>query len=223
MESFKMLLTTEQVREIEQKTGYVFKNKRLLDKAFTHSSYVNEHKDSVSNERLEFLGDRVLGLIISEHLFLNFAGDEGKLTEEFSSLVSKESLKQSIEILDVFKFLIPSKGFDFKDDIKPVSDLYEAILAAIYIDSGSDLQVCGEFVFKTLKKALKNFNYIGAVKEFCEKNHLELNAQEAGEFPDFIYKAELKGRTFEGRGKSKQDAKKDCTKKICEHFNLLKK
>ncbi|MBR6687449.1 MAG: hypothetical protein IKL77_01710 [Clostridia bacterium] len=82
---------------IEGKIGYVFKDKDLIKKALTHASYTNEHIEAQNNERLEFLGDSVLGLVAAERLFLTATGaDEGRLTRFKQQLVSKRPLANAI-------------------------------------------------------------------------------------------------------------------------------
>ncbi len=143
------------IPEIEKKLNFVFKNKSLLQQAFTHKSFLNENKDSEkSNETLEFLGDAVLEHIVSKYLFLknpNF--NEGELTNLRTQIVRQESLSQISRNLEIGKYLLMSqgemknRGFE-KDSI--LEDLFESIVGAIYLDSG--FLEAERFVLRTLIK-----------------------------------------------------------------------
>jgi len=90
------------ISEFEKKIDYKFKNKKLIELAFTHSSFVKERKNNLSYERLEFLGDRVLSLVIAHDLFLAFSDeDEGALSKRHSNLVAKEKLLEVANELNV--------------------------------------------------------------------------------------------------------------------------
>ena len=130
----------KKIEEFEKKLGYIFKNKELIDVAFTHSSYTNEVKISVnSNERLEFLGDSILDMIVSEILFKNYSDKtEGWLTKTRSRLVCTESFALASEKYDMTSYLNFGKGErenggQLKKHVK--ADTFEAVAAAIYLDS----------------------------------------------------------------------------------------
>ena len=118
--------------------GYEFKDSTLLDIAFSHSSYAHENKVS-SNERLEFLGDSILGFVVSEFLYNNYNLPEGKLSKLKAQIVSACTLKDIIDNLDLFEYiklgtsLINQHNTDFAS-IK--ADLFEALLGAVYLDGG---------------------------------------------------------------------------------------
>lgn len=138
-----------QIKEFEETIGYTFKDKDLIDVAFTHSSYTNEAKsNSKSNERLEFLGDSVLDMIVSEVLFKNYNNKpEGWLTKTRSRLVCTESFAKASEKYDLTSYLKFGKGEKklkgyLKKHVK--ADTFEACCAAIYLDAGY------EFLFKFL-------------------------------------------------------------------------
>ena len=129
---------------LEKKLGYTFKNKALLLNALTHSSYANEARHGVtSNERLEFLGDSVLSIIVSNYLFNQFPNmPEGELTKLRASLVCEKSLCAFSRELELGKFLQLGKGEDKgggreRDSI--LADAFEAVLAAIYLDGGMEI------------------------------------------------------------------------------------
>ncbi len=135
-------MRTEEYQEFaENVLGTKFKNIDLLITALTHRSYLNEHKKTAKehNERLEFLGDAVLELVVTEYLYLNYEEAEGILTNWRSSLVRTESLSESANILDIEKYLRLSKGelhAAHHGRIQILANCFEAIIGAIYLDSG---------------------------------------------------------------------------------------
>jgi ribonuclease-3 len=145
-------------KEVEEKLGITFKDPKLLKTALTHRSYLNEHRGMhlENNERLEFLGDAVLELIISSELFKKYPKKpEGELTAIRSALVRTESLAQESRLLGVGEHILMSKGEEVsggKDKDFILANLYEAVLGAIYLDQG--IEVCREFVKRTVLKKL---------------------------------------------------------------------
>lgn len=143
------------IEALEKNLGYTFKNKKLLTTALCHKSYINEAKDGQTNsyERLEFLGDSVLGVIVSRYIFDNFATfPEGKLSRLRASVVCEESLAQVARSLDIGSYIILSNGERAcgggdKDAI--LCDVIEAVIAAMYIDA--DMETAEDFVMKILK------------------------------------------------------------------------
>jgi ribonuclease-3 len=143
------------------------KDKKLLEEATTHRSYLNESKEKVeSNERLEFLGDSVLSLIVSTHLFKKYPQfDEGKLTNLRSLLVNTKMLAELSKELDLGSRLRLSKGEEEsggRSNQSILADTYEAILGALYLDQG--LMEVEKFIRDTL---------FPRADEFIEKNMLK--------------------------------------------------
>lgn len=126
----------------EQAIGYTFKNKRYLATALTHSSYANELKKNVEhNERLEFLGDAVLSIVVSDYLFKHTKMDEGELTKQRASLVCEKSLCQFAKQIDLGSYLQLGKGEEHTGGAQRPSilaDAFEALIAAIYMDGGEE-------------------------------------------------------------------------------------
>ncbi len=125
------------IEDIEQKLGYKFNKKELLITAFTHSTYANTKKLK-NNQRLEFLGDSVLGLCVAEWLFLHSSEREGKLSTMRSHMVNEKNLYQIMNNLDVSNYMFVNKGKkdqELKTLPSVKADLFEAILGAIYLDS----------------------------------------------------------------------------------------
>ena len=131
------------IKILEKNLGYKFKNLEYLKTALTHSSYANESKAKLkSNERLEFLGDAVLGIVVSDYIFAHCPDfPEGDLTKLRASLVCEKSLCKFSRTLHVGDFLKLSHGEANSDGAKRPSilaDAFEAIIAAIYLDGGID-------------------------------------------------------------------------------------
>ncbi len=126
-----------QFSKIEDILGYTFKDKKLLQTAFTHSSYANEH-NTKNNERLEFLGDAILEFVITDKLFKLFDLSEGELTKYRASLVSEPTLSFIIEQLKLDAFILKGKGesHNVVDSKSIKCDLFEAIVGAMYLDGG---------------------------------------------------------------------------------------
>lgn len=129
---------------LEERLGYVFKDKSILIQAITHRSYLNEHADFPypHNERLEFLGDAVLELVVTEHLFVNYSNPEGELTNWRAALVNAKTLAGIGNELAFEDFLLMSKGEAKDKNSKArmyiIANAMESIIGAIYLDGGWD-------------------------------------------------------------------------------------
>ena len=129
---------------LEERLGYTFKDQSILIQAITHRSYLNEHSDFAypHNERLEFLGDAVLELVVTEHLFVNYSNPEGELTNWRAALVNAKTLAGIARGLAFEEFLLMSKGEAKDKDSKArmyiLANAIEAIIGAIYIDGQWD-------------------------------------------------------------------------------------
>ena len=166
---------------VKEKYGITFQNKELLWEAFTHSSYVNEHrqKDWKNNERLEFLGDSILQLCITEYLFLNYKDKtEGELTKIRSLIVCENSLYEIGKELNLGYFLRMSKGEELtggRERVSLIADAVEALIAAIYLDKGLEFTkdyILGRFE-KIIKRAINNdiiLDYKTKLQELLQRN-----------------------------------------------------
>lgn len=159
----------EKIEEFEKSIGYSFNDKALIDVAFTHSSFTNEARiKTKSNERLEFLGDAVLDMVVSEYLFKHHnQKPEGWLTRTRSRIVCTDSFAKASEKFDLTKYLRfgmgeKKQGGKLKKHVK--ADTFEAMCAAIYLDSSYDN------LFEFLKK-----NYSDEVLEIIEDDSLFLD------------------------------------------------
>lgn len=157
----------DQLKKLEDSISYSFKDKSLIDTALTHSSFINENMDTKksSNERLEFLGDSVLDLIVSEILYKNHKNyPEGKLTKIRSRIVCTSSFAKASEKFNLSEYLLFGKGEKNHNGSKKKSvkaDTFEAVCAAIYLDAG----------YKFLKNFLEK-NYEKTIKELLKKDVL---------------------------------------------------
>lgn len=163
--------------KLEEAIGTVFQNKGLLQQAITHRSYLNEHPDFKvgHNERLEFLGDAVLEIIVTEYLFVNFPNTpEGDLTNWRASLVNAKMLYVVADNLGVENYLLLSKGEAKDKNTKArqyiLANSIEAIIGAIYLDQG--IKIAQNFIIKNivsqLDEILKNQTYLDPKSRFQE-------------------------------------------------------
>lgn len=129
------------INDFQKKIGYFFKNPNLLTRAFTHTSYANEH-NTKSYERLEYLGDAIVDFLVGEYLFLNFPDlDEGMMSRIRASLVCEKALSELAEKLNIADYMLLGNGAENSGDRnRPsiLSDMFEAHIAAMYLDAGLD-------------------------------------------------------------------------------------
>lgn len=137
-----------------QRMGYTFQNQALLVNALTHSSYAHEHhRNGKDNERLEFLGDAVLGFVCAEYLFSLLSSQEGELTKVRASVVCEKALASYANTLELGDFLLLGHGEQATGGgNRPsiLSDAFEAVLAAVYLDGG--MEAAKSFVMPFLEK-----------------------------------------------------------------------
>jgi ribonuclease-3 len=168
----------------EQTIGHSFRDQALLDQALTHKSYVNEakHKHLKHNERLEFLGDAVLTLVISEHLAAMFPeSTEGDLSKLKARLVSEVSLAAASRRLDLGALLRLGRGEELtqgREKPSILANTLEAVVAALYLDAG--LEVARKFVLRIFSNELHDvqepggpalYDYKTRLQEWCQKEH----------------------------------------------------
>ncbi len=217
-------------KEVENQIKYTFKNKSLLKRALTHRSSVKDKK--LSNERLEFLGDAVLELVVTEFLINNYPTiDEGKLSKIRAASVNTQALSKIARKLNLSKYIIVGKsekkeGIVNNDSI--LEDTFEAIVGAIYLDRG--LEKARKFIELHLVNTIKTIAEKGIIFDY--KTHLqELTQKMFGCLPTYeIVKEEGQehNKTFycdvfvdnvkygSGTGKSKKEAEKNAAKEAVE-------
>lgn len=151
-------LRLAQLRQFAENNSIPVQNIQLLNTALTHTSYANEHKDEVihDNERLEFLGDAVLDLVVGEYLFLRFpTWPEGELTRAKASAVCKPACAECAAKFRIGDYMRLGKGEEMsggRTRISILGDAFEAVIGAIYLDN--DYQVAARFILGHLKKFL---------------------------------------------------------------------
>jgi ribonuclease-3 len=162
----------------KQTFGFAFKNVNILVTAFTHRSYVNEHKKTVKehNERLEFLGDAVLELVVTEYLYNNYSEPEGILTNWRSSLVRTESIGAAATRLEFEPMLRLSRGErrgTARARAQILANCFEAVIGAIYLDQGYDAskKFISESLIVTFEEILKTGSWMDP------KSHLQETVQ----------------------------------------------
>ena len=142
----------------EQKINYEFKNKEYILEALTHSSYSNENKNYPFNERLEFLGDSVLSIVISDYLFRKETKlPEGELTKIRANIVCEESLSEVSKNIHLGKYMLLGKGEEAtggRERISILADALEAVIAAIYLDGG--IKCAREFILTNMEKIIND-------------------------------------------------------------------
>ena len=221
---------TNNLENLEKNLDYKFKDISLLVTAITHSSFANESKKELkNNERLEFLGDSVLSVIVSEYIFKNYPNlKEGKLSKLRASLVCEKTLCKFSKKLDVGSFLLLSHGernCDGANRESILADAFEAIIAAIYLDSG--LNEARNFVLGFIKKEIDNKSnlllndYKTILQEIVQKNKGEtisyLLIGESGPAHDKFFKMEARinsNKVGIGFGKSKKEAEQMAAKEV---------
>lgn len=166
----------ENLSVLEERLGHTFKEQRFIIEALTHRSYLNEHAEFpyTHNERLEFLGDAVLELIVTEYLYSNFANPEGELTNWRAALVNAKTLAGIATQLQFEDFLLLSKGEardrDSKARMYILANAIEAIIGAIYLDGGAPAakKFISAHILSHLPFILKNELYVDPKSKFQE-------------------------------------------------------
>ena len=219
------------INELQEKLNYKFNDEGLLLRALSHSSYANERKRANgSNERLEFLGDSVLSIVVSDYLYKNLNVPEGDLTKLRASLVCEKSLHVFAKRIQLGEFLLLGKGEENtggRERPSILADAFEAVIAAIYLDGGmapaakhilrfmpEDIKVSKKPVFDDFKTLLQEI----VQKNPEEKVEYVLIGEEG---PDhnkrFVVEVCLNSQVIgKGKGKSKKEAEQLAAKEALE-------
>ena len=216
------------MKDLMSKLGYNFNDKSLLKRALTHKSLSSQH-----NERLEFLGDALLSLFVSEHLYNRFDNlDEGKLTQFKAKIVSRENLTNIAESIELSKFIKAGKGEKLVDN-SIVGNTLEALIGAVYLDSSLSRvnQVLNNLLKENLLILEENADLKdpkSKLQEYLQKRNLQLP----------IYSVTLKGSkekkvdfkvlcavkdlnmTTTGRGQSRKKAELNSAEKILDKLKV---
>ena len=205
-------------QEVEKKIGYVFRDKALLLEAFTHSTYANAHGGR-DNERLEYLGDAVLQLVVTEWQYKDDVNaNEGELTRERQKLVCGDALDDAVESLNLQKYLLVEGG---KSNVgkKTVSSIFEAVAAAIYLDGGYDDAKKFILRYAVFQKTSRCQNPKGELQEWLQAQDKPLpvyTCQKEGKdnAPVFRCQVTAEGKTAYGEGKTKKQAEQTAAEKL---------
>jgi ribonuclease-3 len=213
------------IKDLETAIGYRFKNIQLLQNALTHSSYANErwHNSLLSNERLEFLGDSVLGMLVAEYLYRNFPDrPEGELTRMRADMVCEQTLAAAANKIGIGEHLLLGHGeerFGGRNRNSILADAMESVIAACFLDGGiqAALKVVQQFILVEVPVTkLHNVDYKTQLQELVQqKKHQVLSYALVGESgPDhdkqFEVEVSLNGTVVgSGRGSSKKRAEQN--------------
>lgn len=224
---------------LQETVGIKFDNVALLQQALTHPSYANENPRGaviIDNERLEFLGDSVLNLIVTEELYRNFPGlSEGELTKLRALLINQETLSRHARKLGLGGYLLLGKGEELtggRERETNLADAFEALVGAIFLDQGIDmtrrfiLAQLGNDVVTAMNQD-KRRNYKALLQEFTQEKFKQLPVYQvvAVYGPDhakfFTVEVRLGGQTIgTGSGKSKKTAEMEAARAAWESLNI---
>ncbi|MDP4146995.1 MAG: ribonuclease III [Bacillota bacterium] len=227
------------IYQLEESLNVSFDNKSLIETALTHSSFANQNKNVDYNERLEFLGDSVLQLIISEYLFKNYTEkSEGELTKTRALIVCESSLHEIAKQWELGKFISMSKGEELtggRTRISILADCVEAVIAAVYLDKG--LEYARKFVLDNFRdivaKAAKDeiiLDYKTKLQEIMQQKgdvSIRYNLVKYEGPPHrrkFYVEVDVQGKTEGyGEGYSKKEAEQNAAAKALQHMNVVSK
>lgn len=221
---------------LEEKLGYEFQDRRLLENALTHSSCANESRGRLSsNERLEFLGDSILGMVVAEHLYRNHPDlPEGDLTRTRAALVCEESLVEVAKELSLGEYLHLGKGEEAGGGRQRPSiqaDAVEAVLAAVYLDGGigSARKIIQRYILcREIEGLTRPRDYKTALQELVQRESGQVLKYRltGSEGPDhdkrFFVEVDLNGTPIgSGKGHSKKEAEQMAAKSAIQHLQAL--
>ncbi|NPA81279.1 MAG: ribonuclease III [Epsilonproteobacteria bacterium] len=217
-----------EIKELEKSLDYQFKNRDLIIEALTHKSY----KKSYNNERLEFLGDAVIDLIVGEYLFKKFSKvNEGELSKLRASLVNEKGLEKLAKKIDLGQYIFISLAEENnhgREKPSLLSNAFEAMIGAIYLESG--LEKAKEIVLRLLEEVYPKIDLKSVFKDY-KTTLQELTQARFGTTPEysligafgpdhkkeFEIEVSVKGRKLAtARGKSKKDAQQKAAQKALE-------
>ena len=220
------------IKDLENAIGYRFDNISLLQNALAHSSYANErwHNSLMSNERLEFLGDSVLGMLVAEHLYRNFPDrPEGELTRMRADMVCETSLAVIADRIGLGSHLLLGHGEEQgggRNRASILADAVESVIAACFLDGGMDAAKAfvDRFVLSNVPvKQMTNKDYKTALQELVQQKKNQLLTYDlVGESgPDhnkqFRVQVSLNGEPVgQGEGSSKKRAEQDAARAAVE-------
>ena len=220
------------IKDLETALGYSFHNITLLQNALTHSSYANErwHNSLLSNERLEFLGDSILGMVVAEYLYKHFPDrPEGELTRMRADMVCETSLAQVAARLELGRHLLLGKGeerFGGRSRASILADAVESVIAASFLDGGMEAArgIIDRFVLCDVPVSkLHNMDYKTALQELIQQKKNQVISYvlvgESGPDHDKVFTAQVllnDAVIGTGTGSSKKRAEQDAARDALE-------
>jgi len=232
---FVFLRRDSLAKNIKNIVGFYPNDVFLFEKALIHKSAVYDHSSpyTESNERLEFLGDAILGAVVADYLFKKYPlEDEGFLTKMRSKIVSRNSLNELSKKIELDKIVISRLDKKSKTD-SIYGNAFEALIGAIYLDRGT--KYCEKFILKRIllpyisleKLENEETNFKSLIIEWAQKEKRELTFEIVNEFGEGMNKyfeacVKLDGEEIaRGKEKSKKKAEQIAANKFCEKFKLL--
>ena len=227
-------LTSSQIDALEATLEYTFKNKDLLNRALTHASAISDRRSRFSYERLEFLGDRVLGITIAEFLYLKFENEpEGGLAPRLNILVNREACAEASKRLGLHKFLILDTAEEKaggREKVSILADICESVLGAVYLDGGlkpakTVIEMAWAPMLKGLGKRPKDPK--STLQEWSQAQKMDMPTYQiigrvgpdhAPEFQAHVFVGEFEPAA--GQGKTKQEAQRDAAKNMLNALNI---
>ncbi|MDP2891630.1 MAG: ribonuclease III [Bacillota bacterium] len=224
--------TLEAAVKLEREIHYTFSNRRLLEQALTHSSHANI-AGVISNERMEYLGDAVLELVVSEHLYSQFPdANEGELTKQRAKIVSEPSLVSAAMELDIGVYLMLGKGEEItagREKPSILANTFEAVIGAVYLDGG--LKHARKFIMKNLIAHMPNIDKREENRDFktelqhalhssygCDAVYNTRGVSGPAHNRIFYSKVYREGALIgRGEGKSKKEAEQKAAKQALEN------
>lgn len=223
--------------DLEHRINYYFNDKNLLKNALIHRSFGNEHKHykNINNEKLELLGDAVLGLVVAEYLYQKYPEEkEGVLAKIKSMAVSEPVLASISRKLRIGEYLLLSKGeivTGGRDRNSILGDIFEAILGAIYLDSG--FFAAKEYVLFHLKDIIDHIDdfeeildFKTILQEYCQKKYRDIPKYTlvGEEGPDhrklFEMQVQIQNNIAKAKGTNKKVAEQMAAKKLCKELGV---
>ena len=229
LKSIEVILET-QIKSIENTIGYCYKDKNNLILAITHSSYAYEKKNEklCSNERMEFLGDAVLNIAISEYIYSNHSHlSEGEMTKTRASIVCEGSLMNCANSIELGKYILLGRGEETtggRTRTSVLSDAFEALIGSIYLDGG--LAPAKNFIYSIMHEIITNaisgisvIDYKTQLQELAQKSidqkiqYETLEEKGPDHFKFFIVQVKVADRVLgKGEGRSKKEAEQNAAR-----------
>ncbi len=213
------------LKEVEDIIGYSFANKELLLRAITHASYANEHVGAQDYDRLEFLGDAVLGYVVGLTLYETYPQyQEGKLTKMRANIVDRVTIADAVNKLGLMKYVrvgAGNAGDNVLNSKKANCDIFESIIGAIVIDNNNNLKEAKKFILRNLGEKINSgvdSDFKSKVWEICAKKGqraeiVTLSEERKGNFVHFTVALNIDGKEVaRGKGSNKTNAAQDACK-----------